>query len=180
MPKLTIVVGMGGSGKTYRCNEIAGESTPQATVFADATLTNTDERRAGHQSLGEMVARLLGQSADCVMDESHLTVPSFRDSFKQFCDTFLIGVEQQWIFFEADVVACINNAYRDAHQKSRRELDRYKALDNQRNVYEVPPNDGQWPGWTVRPVHKFENPQFTSESEAVCWLHSEIVTLSDA
>ena len=29
----------------------------------------------------------------CVMDESHLTIPSFRDSFKIFCDTFLVTVQ---------------------------------------------------------------------------------------
>ena len=170
MPKLTIIVGMGGSGKSRLCNEIAERSTPRPVVFSDATLTNTDERRAGHGCLGEMVARLLGRSEDCVMDESHLIVPCFREHFRNFCGTFLPQVELDWIFFEADVLACINNTYADAQKNGRRELSRYKALDNQRKVYDVP-NEQDWPGRTVRPVYKCNNPEFSTEAEAVCWLH---------
>src|SRR4051812_13436304 len=105
MAKLTIIVGIAGSGKSWLCDEIARQGATQVHIFKDATLTEgNDDRRAGHGSLGEMVARLLGRSEDCVMDESHLTHAKFRLSFREFCDTFLVGVEQSWIFFEADLL----------------------------------------------------------------------------
>jgi hypothetical protein len=178
MPKLSIIVGMAGSGKSTVCNEIVNQSSSPAFAFPTATLTNNDKRRAGHQSLGEMVARLLGRSEDCVMDEAHLTVPEFRTSFKQFCDVFLVGIEPHWIFFEADVVACINNVYHDAQgPQGRRDLCRFKALDAQRTIYKVP-NKSEFPNHTVRAVYKQEHPQFSDESTAVAWLESEIEALS--
>lgn len=177
MPQLTIIVGMGGSGKSELCKKIAESSMPRPVIFSDATLTYTDERRAGHGCLGEMVARLLGQSEDCVMDESHLIDPCFRGHFRNFCGEFLPQVELHWIFFEADVLACINNTYADAQLNVRRELSRYKALDNQRKVYVVP-NEQEWPGRKVHPVYKCNKPAFSTEPEAICWLHSEIEMLS--
>jgi hypothetical protein len=112
--RLTIIVGMGGSGKTRLCNKLAMEGNTKA--FPDATLPAKDGdhlRRAGHDRLGELVARLLGSQEECVMDEAHLVNADFRNRFKDFCDRFLIGVKQEWIFFEHNVVACINNIYHD-------------------------------------------------------------------
>jgi len=176
MTKLSIIVGMGGSGKTRLCNDIADQSTPRAAIFEDATLTNNDQRRAGHQCLGEMVARLLGRSEDCVMNESHLTVHSFRENFRDFCNTFLPSIQTRWIFFQADVLACINNVYHDA-QNGRCELSRFQAIHNQLNIYTLP-NETEWPNRTVRPVHQGDNPKFDNEAKAVAWLHSEILRLS--
>ena len=176
MTKLSIIVGMAGSGKTWLCDDIAKQSTPKAVMFPDATLTcNDNKRRAGHQTLGEMVARLLGGSEDCVMDESHLTDPNFRMMFKEFCDTFLVGIQLDWIFFEPNVVACINNVYHDAHTHQRFDLSRFKALESQRKIYSVP-NESEWPGRQVQSVYQRANPQFKSsnEQEAVAWLQAEI------
>lgn len=180
MPKLTVIVGMAGSGKSCLCNEIATRSTPATPAFKDGTLTNTNERRAGHECLGEIIARLLGCGEDCVMDEAHLTDPSFRASFIRFCETFLPKIELEWRFFEADVVACINNVYRDA-QNGRRQLCRYKALDAQRKLYSVP-DEAALPGRTVHSVYQCESPRFSpsEESDAIQWLQSEIAQLSDS
>lgn len=178
MPKLTVIVGMAGSGKTWLCNAIADQSEPRAFTFSDATLAFNDYRRAGHQCLGEMVARLLGRDEHCVMDESHLTDPHFRTQFKEFCDTFLVGVEQEWIFFEADIVACVNNLYRDKTEGGRHELCRYQALENQRKRYHVP-SEADCPGRKTYPVHCSANPKFdqSSESAAIEWLQSQIKSL---
>jgi hypothetical protein len=176
--KLTIIVGMGGSGKSFLCEEIAKNSNAKA--FKDATLTNNDRRRAGYDCLGEMVARLLGLDEDCVMDESHLTVPTFRDTFRDFCDEFLNGVEQEWIFFEHNVVACINNIFHDVQVNGRNELNRLKALEGQRKVYVVPPV-GDFPGHRQpRSVYRQELPKFNNsqEAEAIDWLRGEIARLT--
>ena len=177
MAKLTIIVGIGGSGKTHLCADLAkgGNARP----FYDATLAGDDNKRAGFNCLGEMVARLLGTREDCVMDESHLTVPSFREKFKRFCDQFLIGVEQEWIFFERDVVSCINNVHHDYQIKGRQELSRLKAVRGQSRDYEVPP-PGAYPGHQLpRPVYRRPSPIFDDhqEAEAFAWLESEIARL---
>lgn len=148
-----------------------------AKMFEDATLTeNNDRKRAGFDCLGEIVARLLGCHENCVMDEAHLTNPTFREMFRAFCNEFLKGVEQEWIFFEANVVACINNIYHDWHMNGREELSRLKSLADQIKVYSVPP-DGQFPGHEkprlVRPQEcpKFEDSQ---KEEALEWLYGKI------
>lgn len=175
MAKLTIIVGMGGSGKSHLCAEIAKNSNAKA--FEDATLTKDDFRRAGRDCLGEMVARLLGRQEDCVMDESHLTVTGFRNKFKSFCDEFLNGVEQEWIFFEHNVVACINNVFYDS-QKKGREPSRLKALKGQIEHYKEVPLPGAFPGHReLRPVYRQESPRFGQEADALSWLHGEIARL---
>jgi hypothetical protein len=178
MATLTIIVGMAGSGKSWLCDDIKKQRATPVYIFKDATLTNSDERRAGHECLGEMVARLVGRSEDCVMDEAHLTVPGFRQSFKSFCDTFLEGVDQKWIFYEANVLACINNLFHDAQSNGRVELSRYRALEAQRGIYKVP-DEAAWPGRMVREVHRCEKPIFkaSEEAQAVKWLQLEIARL---
>lgn len=178
MAKLTIIVGIGGSGKTSLCKEIANQSPTPTYVFPDATLVqNNDERRAGHGALGEMVARLLGRGEDCLMDESHLVHPGFRNSFKRFCDTLLVGVDQNWIFFEADGLACINNVYYDYTfgNRKRDHLSRFRAVDDQRQKYTVP-DETDFPGRIVHKVYQGEAPRFkaSEESQAIKWLQSEI------
>jgi hypothetical protein len=170
--KLTIIVGVGGSGKTTYCHELASERN--ATPFTDGTLAHSDRRRAGFGCLGEMVARLLRNKEDCVMDESHLTHTAFRETFKKFCDEFLAGVEQEWIFYENDVLACINNVYYDYHVNGRTGVSRLKAVENQGSVYVVPPA-GTYPGHhQARPVYRQPSPQFDDKQEALAWLQGEI------
>ena len=178
MPQLTIIVGMAGSGKTKLCEEIAKQSSTTFS-FSDATLVHNDYRRAGYQCLGEIVARLLGRNENCVMDESHLTNSCFRKKFKKFCDDFLHGIEQRWIFFEPNVLKCINNVYKDFQKKKADELPRLKALNNQRKIYK-PPCQSEFPGQTEREVYSNNDPQFSDESEAVKWLESTIEHLSSS
>lgn len=169
MSTLTIVVGMAGSGKSTFCKSVAHQTG--AKLFEDATLTSNDERRAGLNCLGEIVARLVGRNEDCIIDESHLTVPSFRNLFKDFCDSFLPNVNQKWIFFEKDVRACINNVYEDA-QNGRDDPSRFKALNNQRVAYQIP-EPHAFPGFQVQPVTS-TNDRFGTETEAIVWLESKV------
>ncbi|WP_435005208.1 AAA family ATPase [Tundrisphaera lichenicola] len=173
MAKLIIIVGVGGSGKTTYGKSLAEER--YATAFIDGTLAEGDARRAGFRCLGEMVARLLGRGEDCVMDESHLTHPGFRETFKDFCDQFLAGVDQEWIFFENDILACINNVYFDQNKaKPRIGLPRLKAVQDQGRHYEVPP-PGIYPGHhQARSVYQQPSPQFNDILKAQTWLQAEI------
>jgi hypothetical protein len=164
---------MGGSGKSMLCDEIA--TTSNATAFTDATLVpeGDHDRRAGHRCLGELVARLLGFQQDCVMDEPHLVNADFRNKFRDFCDTFLKGVEQEWIFFEHNVVACINNIYDDCENtRTRKDVRRLQSLANQINEYKVPPAGG-FPGHhEPRKVYRQSSPTFKDceEEAALSWL----------
>lgn len=139
-------------------------------------MNHDDRKRAGYDCLGEIVARLIGRGEDCVMDESHLTDPSFRGAFKGFCDEFLPGVEQEWIFFEEDVVACINNVYADHQGPRKGGATRLSALMGQIGAYVVP-TPGSFPGHEgPRLVYRRESPKFGEgqEAEALAWLHGEI------
>ena len=174
MPKLTIIVGMAGSGKTHLCRTIAAESSPPAVPFPDATWANSGSKRAGHESLGEIVARLLGRGEDCVMDEAHLTSTEFRNHFKEFCETFLPEIELRWIFFKPDALQCINNVYRDCQGPDGRcELGRFESLNKQRLRYSVP-DATEFPGREVWDVYRHDKRQFSKEAIAVEWLESEI------
>lgn len=172
MARLTIIVGMGGSGKSKLCLEIAKKSN--AIAFKDATLTFNDHRRAGHECLGELVARLLGSQQNCVMDEPHLVNSDFRCEFRDFCERFLDVVEQEWIFFESDVVSCIDNVYDDWEKGRRTDIGRFKSLANQIEVYKVPPPD-TFPGHqNPRKVYRRPRPKFKDDEveTAISWLKS--------
>ena len=171
MPKLFIIVGIGGSGKTMLGRTIAERQNGLA--FSDGTLTNSDRRRAGFECLGEIVARLLRDKRDCVMDESHLTVSSFRKDFSEFCDNFLNGIEQEWIFFEHDFLGCVNNIFHD-FENGRDGLDRLEAVSKQSEIYNLP-EPGSFPGYqNPLPVFRRLNPQFNNIQDARDWLNEEI------
>lgn len=169
MAQLTIVVGMAASGKTTYCRRLSRQTG--AALFQDATLTRTDRRRAGFECLGELVARLVGRKEDCVIDESHLTTPAFRDLFRQFCDEFLPEIDQKWVFFEKDVLACINNLRHD-QQQGRDDLARFIALYHQRRDYSVP-SPQEFPGFELLPVWQGAS-YFTVESKGVAWLDAQV------
>lgn len=167
MAKLTIIVGMAGSGKSHFCEEYAKQHSAKA--FFDGTLANKDEKRAGFNCLGEIVACLLGRNEDCVMDESHLCMKPFRDNFKAFCDEFLPEIEQEWIFFEKNTLASINNIFHD-FQEGRQSPSRLEALLGQNNGYTVPARD-EFPGEREPvPAYQRPSPRFTDEGEALKWV----------
>lgn len=174
MAKLTIIVGMAGSGKSHFCEKYAKEHNAKA--FLDGTLANKDEKRAGFDCLGEIVARLLGRNEDCVMDESHLCMKSFRGKFKAFCDEFLPEVEQEWIFFEKNTLASINNIFHD-FQKGRTSSSRLEAILGQSNGYTVPARE-EYPGTRQpEPAYQRPSPRFTNEEEAVRWVKETFAKL---
>jgi hypothetical protein len=107
------------------------------------------------------------------MDEAHLVNADFRREFKDFCDTFLKDVEQEWIFFERNVVACINNVFDDWENGRRREVDRLRSLANQIKEYKVP-SAGTFTGHqSPREVIRQQSPKFkdSEEAEARIWLY---------
>jgi hypothetical protein len=167
---------MGGSGKSTLCKEIAGEIGTDP--FSDATLTWNDSARAGHKCLGELVARLLRTNQDCVMDEAHLVDAGFRKEFRRFCDEFLRDVKQKWIFLERDVVACINNVFREWEKENgRKELSRLTSLANQIKEYKVPlASEFEGHEFETRPVHSQEPRKFKAceQDAAICWLYKTI------
>lgn len=172
MAKLTIIVGVAGSGKSSLCKKYAKEHNVKA--FSDGTLANPDKKRAGFDCLGEIVARLLGRDEHCVMDESHLCMQQFRDEFKKFCDEFLTGVEQEWIFFEKNTLACINNIYHD-YELGRKSSSRLQALLGQSDGYSVPALE-EFPG-KREPVYLQASSRFSNEAEATQWVRDTIQEL---
>ena len=166
-PKLTIIVGVGGSGKTHFGRKLA-ETEDVQYFFDDFTVPHPDRRRAGFKGLGETIFRLQ-QGVDCIVDESHLTVTGFREDFREFLNQFLPDVEQRWIFFERNVLASINNAYDAYHNQNRRDLGRLKAIYGQLIAYTVPPFHG-YPGYQIEKCYKGGVQHFIDEPIAHDWL----------
>lgn len=134
MAKLFIIVGMAGSGKTYAANELARNEKIR-NVFPDATNVDCcDKKRAGINSLGEIVARLK-RGENCVMDEAHLTNDEFRKHFITFCNTFLGEIDISWIVFELNKLNCINNLKHDFDHHNRKDKGRLESFKNQAENY---------------------------------------------
>ncbi len=170
MPKLTIIVGMAGSGKTVLRKELAQQYGCKG--FSDATLTHHDDsKRAGHKCLGEVVARLY-RNEDCVIDETHLTHEPFRVEFQRFCRDFLPDVQLHWIFINIDVLACANNLHNDMIMKNRREPSRFEALYHQQRSYVALPDLSTFQSCEVRSPYSPEHRRFEDKGDAVLWLRS--------
>lgn len=176
---LTIIVGVGGSGKTNLAQKLSRERSEP--YFADATLVNNEnlKQRAGYGKLTEVVAILLGQNKSCIIDESFLTNKAFRDDFIKFCSYYLPNVKQEWIFFQNERLKCINNLYYDAfeapQEKRRNEDSRFKAVYGQIQEYEVPnPQNFPYKMLAPKPVHSCKNPKFHTEKEAINWLKRKV------
>ncbi|WP_125199130.1 hypothetical protein [Guyparkeria sp. SCN-R1] len=177
MAKLTIIVGVGASGKSTLRKQICEKTGARGFEDGTAVPRGNDRRRAGHRALPELVARLLGPSAqDCVLDESHLVHERFRKEFQRFCDKHLPGVEQEWIFFNNDLAACASNAYFDAMNHGRKDASRFRSILGQSKKYVVP-EVGSYPGHDqVLSVYQQEKPQFRTgeEEKARKWLKAAI------
>ncbi len=165
MTKLTIIVGMAGSGKTTLCRQLA-DPEHQFSDVANPELG----RRLGRRGVGELVARL-ARGEDCVVDAPNLAIPENRDRFRDFFEEFLPDVEVKWIFFEKDVVACVNNLERDLMAK-RDQLSRLETFRDHARRYRLP--DESWGDFELRPVYKDDSPKFADEEAALRFVDEQI------
>lgn len=92
MSRVTIIVGLPGSGKTYLANHFAQQHN--AVVFDD--IVREDIPRL-------LTALAAGQ--DCVVTDPHLCDEAQRKA----CATMVAEHDTQWVFFANDPDACLRN-----------------------------------------------------------------------
>jgi len=165
MTKLTIIVGMPGSGKTTLGRELAHPEHQ----FSDVT-SRGKKKDFGPGGMGELIARL-ARGEDCVADSAEFTVPKYRDTFRSFLNEFLPEVKLEWIFFENDRVACLNNLIRDLNS-TRHRPERLNFLKIETNSYRLP--DAEWGDFIVRPVYAGDSQMFSDEKSAFRFLDQKI------
>ena len=184
MAKLTIIVGPGGSGKSTYGRML---NQKDGVFFSeDATLVSMADngQRAGFGKITEAVARMLGNGEDCIIEESHLLDPVFRNLFVKFCDERLPGVDRHWVFFEHSPLGCINNVYHDAYSEQERvernHDSRFEAVLNQIKNYQVPePAELAGDAMEIQPV-SCTTKHFSRLNEAKTWLENEVSQLKRA
>lgn len=131
MPKVVLVVGLPGSGKTHLAIEIAAQRG--CMLFDDISAEEGD---------GDLPAlyKALAEGKDCVLTDPFLCIPDHRTK----CQMMLSQHELEWIFFENDKEQCIVNA------EARRKVDgRYVlgSIHRFSSLYKIPEDYTPIPVW---------------------------------
>jgi hypothetical protein len=91
MAKVTFILGLCGSGKTYLSEQLKKQTG--ADVFE-----NLFENGGGLSAL----VQCLKEGKDCIIDEVRLCLPAYRDAIMQQLSQ-ITGLETQWICYENDL-----------------------------------------------------------------------------
>lgn len=91
MPKVTFIIGLSGSGKTYLSEHLKKET--DAEVF-----TNLLADDSGLDALMES----LRDGKDCIIDEVRFCLPAYREQILRSLSQ-IAGLEMRWICYENDL-----------------------------------------------------------------------------
>jgi hypothetical protein len=91
MAKVTFILGLSGSGKTYLAQKMKAETG--AKVF---------ENVLEDSSSLPLIVKALKQGEDCIIDEVRFCLPTYRDQIVQQL-SHVPGVELSWICYENDI-----------------------------------------------------------------------------
>lgn len=140
MGRLTIVVGLPGSGKTHY---LRTESTGCPKVFDDFLARD-------RYSDGGLFAVLsaLRDGGDCVIDEAGFCDQGQRDGFVRCIRRLFPGLEIEMVYFAPDVGACLRNLLGDylAGRRTDHYASRVEWCLKYARVYRIPD------GFEARPV----------------------------
>ena len=143
MPKLTIVVGLPGSGKT-------------TFLQSRRETANAFRRRLGR--VDDELIEALRSGRDCVADDTRFCHPGFRRDHEAWIREQVPEVEIEWFFIDKDVDACMHNlvydaAHSDASIAGLR--SRARSFFDCLAVYELPLRD-EYPPERILPVVRAE------------------------
>ena len=91
MAKLTFILGLSGSGKTYLSERLKKETG--AEVFTNLL--------ADENGLTSLIA-FLRDGKDCIVDEVRFCLPAYREQILQSLSQFT-GLDMRWICYENDL-----------------------------------------------------------------------------
>jgi hypothetical protein len=142
MPKLTVVTGLPGSGKSHNAQAIARERG-----IAWFTEFYHQKKRLTEEGLVGLVAHLEA-GGDAVADDVHFCAESFREVLSDKIGAARGEVEIEWVVMEPDVEKCQANIAGDWFYEERPNTDgRIQAFEIFRKSFSVPA------GAQVLPVH---------------------------
>src|SRR4051812_24371485 len=101
MPKLTVVVGLPGAGKSTYCKRHA----PGGVYYEDVCHPG---KTSGPRGIGE-VAVNLRDGKDCLIEDVSFCEAAQRDRVGDWIKKMVPNVQIEWVFFENDVPKCLCN-----------------------------------------------------------------------
>ena len=148
MAKVTFVLGLCGSGKTFRAEQVR-----------EATGAEIFEGVEHHRSLPAIVQRLR-DGKDCIVEEIAYCHPDTRDGFVADLRSQVPDVEIEWICFENDLESANWNVM---HRTNKGDVEGHLAINREwHSVYRCPDGAKIIPitriGKASRPPNKELNP----------------------
>jgi hypothetical protein len=104
MAKLTFILGLSGSGKTYLSERLKKETG--AEVFTNLL--------ADENGLTSLIA-FLRDGKDCIVDEVRFCLPAYREQILQSLSQFT-GLDMRWICYENDLETANWNVIHRTHK----------------------------------------------------------------
>lgn len=145
MPKVILVVGLPGSGKSALCRELAAGGPGPFNDFLGVGFIHKD------RGLGSMIWQLQ-RGEDCVGNDVQLCDPAMRAKIEAILRSLVPGLIIEWRFFANDPVQCLKNVVHDyiadAAEHRHNLRNRVNGIDSLTRVYTIPD------GATPRPVYR--------------------------
>jgi len=126
MARVTFILGLSGSGKTYLAGKLKQETG--AEVFEN--ILSDSSRLAA-------LSDWLGQGKDCIVDEVRFCLPAYRQEIVQTLSQ-IAGVEMHWLCYENDLESANWNVI---HRKDKGDPEGHLDINLRLHPhYEYPPN----------------------------------------
>ncbi len=141
MPKLTLIIGLPGSGKTHYADTNKGGAKYFNDIFHSTYVGTERDQNA--------VKTWLQMGNDCIADDVSLCVPDKRAAFIAELRAEVSGLKMEVVYFAKDFENCVLNILGHYVHEGRHEnaFKRMIAFGHLFDKYEIPE------GAVTRPVH---------------------------
>ena len=147
-PKIVIVGGLPGSGKTPYLKQLSSEGWEVFDDFQANARDNSPEFRNARHYARLILALRAGRR--CVVSDIRFVCPGDRQEAERVLRDELPNVAIDWRFFEPDREQCEDNILR-ASASGRRSKARLAKLEEFSQKYSVPSDAVQMPVWRENP-----------------------------
>lgn len=143
MAKVTVVVGLPGSGKSHLIRELASTHPGICVEDFHANAIGNSPHVTASRHYCDLV-RCLKEGKDCAVADIAFTDRPRRDELQFVIRSLVPGVEFEWVWFENDVEQCIANIQRRDRDGKDREADMARHFGR---LYAIPDGAVTRPIW---------------------------------